>query len=318
MLTSMFNRQYITKNWTFLGCLSAAASVWIVVIILLAAFGSGMQWFGVFVSLMLLSFLYVGIVVWANNRRLSRRKVALDMFIERHALSRPNELEARNFVQTLGAIDQLHDARDQKIVALVRGDDWEYADFHYNLYGQLRGGEYVRARVYYGIMSTALPRRLPNVFFDSKRARRRQFRFHFSKSQIHSLEGDFDKFFVTYFPEGYTIDSMSFISPDVMWAMRRAADYDIEIYGDRLFLYGPLYDVEKQIPDMAAKIAPIKKELLDNILTYRDDRLPFAEGRQRVTGAAASLKLSKFWSIVTVIILALAVLLRIAAVAFDS
>jgi len=41
---------------------------------------------------------------------------------------------------------------------------------------------------------------------------------------------------------------MSFITPDVMWAMRIAAMYDIEIVGNRLYLYGPLQDFEAGRP----------------------------------------------------------------------
>jgi Flp pilus assembly protein TadB len=80
-----------------------------------------------------------------------------------------------------------------------------------------------------------------------------------------------------------------------MLALQEAVDYDIEIVGNRVFLYGPLYDPAQQIPDMAAKLQKIKKELLDNILTYRDERLPFADGRQRVSIKGMSLKISRFW-----------------------
>ena len=95
---------------------------------------------------------------------------------------------------------------------------------------------------------------------------------------------------------------MSFISPDVMWALREAANYDIEIFEDRLFLYGPLYDPVQEIPDMYQKGMEIKKQLLDNITTYRDERVPFDQGRQRVSGGGISLRLSVFWKVLSTVV----------------
>jgi len=252
--------------------------------------------------------------VLLNKYNLSQRNKLIAQTIAKHPeYTRVEDKgDAWWFRDQLGAIDNLHGARDPKMTNVISTPEWTYGDFTYNLYGQLKNGEYVKARVYYGVMTAQLPRELPNVFFDSKKARRRQFRLHFAKEQRHSLEGDFDKFFVTYFPDGYTIDSMSFISPEVMWAMREARDYDIEIYKNRLFLYGPLFDPEQQLKDMSAKILEIKKQLIDNATTYRDERLPFDQGRKRVAAKAVSLKISKFWKYVSIASVAGYIALRIA------
>lgn len=272
---------------------------------------SGSVWgIGTLLVLMVLSSVYIFVMPAVNARRLDRRSAQLANFATKHKLRYAGDREAVQFRDSLGAIDQLHNVREPRINNLIVGDDWEYADFTYNVYGRMRGGEYLRARVHYGVASTKLPRRLPHMFFDSKKTHGRQFRLHFAKKQRHSLEGGFDKFFTTYFPSGYTIDSLSIISPDVMWVMKQAADYDIEIYGDRLFLYGPLYDPDEQLPDMAAKIKRIKKELLDNILTYRDERLSFEHGRKWVAGKGASLQIGKFWQIVSIITAILLLILR--------
>jgi hypothetical protein len=132
-------------------------------------------------------------------------------------------------------------------------------------------------------MSVKLPRKLPHVIFDSKKSRGRQFRFFIDADQKHSLEGNFDQYFTTYFPKLYRVDSLSFITPDVMHAMIAASEYDIEILDDQLFIYGSLDDPNQQIEAMALKIGAIKKELLDNILTYRDERLAFDDGRRTVS-----------------------------------
>lgn len=210
------------------------------------------------------------------------------------------------------SLTEMHGVRDTTYSNILIDKEWQYCDFSYSTYRKLKSGEYKAATHYYSVITTQLPRSLPNVVFDSLKQRRRQFRFHFAKSQLHHLEGDFDKHFATYFPRGYTVDSMSFISPDVMWALREAEDYDVEIVGDRLFLYGSLLgSAEAQLDDMHTKLMDIKKQLLDNILTYRDERLPMEIGRQRVSAMAMELKRSKFWKYVSIALLVLYVLIQI-------
>lgn len=191
--------------------------------------------------------------------------------------------------------------RDAQFTNCIDAGSWKYGEFSYAVYRNTRSGEQKVETVYYGVMAAELPRTLPNVFFDSKKARGRQFRFHFAGSQIHSLEGDFDQFFVTYFPAEYAIDSMSFITPEVMWAMREAADYDIEIAGNQLFLYAPVYHDENRLQDMAERLLKVKEKLLHNIVTYRDERLPVSEGRQAVAAQGIKLQRSKFMERVTIV-----------------
>lgn len=300
-------RRFITKTGTFSGNL-----MWpflLVIVVAVAQNRTGWAWLW---WLPLGAVVLVGLQVLINRYLLKRRDADVAAFAERHGF-KLNQVRQSAFGRGLGAIDDLRGARDKKIKNLIEGPGWIYGDFSYNLYRKTKHGEYKAATVYYGFMMAGLPRALPNVFFDSIKARRRQFRFHFARDQRHSLEGDFDRHFVTYFPADYTIDSMSFISPDVMWALRAASDYDVEIVENCLFLYGPLYDPEAQVTDMAAKITAIKKELLDNITTYRDERLPYAEGRQRVAPLGASLKRSRFWAIVTTVFIILYILAQLAA-----
>jgi hypothetical protein len=172
----------------------------------------------------------------------------------------------------------------------VTAPGWTYADWSYDHYERTKNGEYKAATIYYAVMSAKLPRIMPNVFFDSKSERGRQFKTKFAADQRHSLEGDFDQYFDTYFPTDYTIDSLSFITPDVMLALRDAAEYDIEIVQDRVLLYGPVYVDAAQLDDMAAKLMAIQAQLAENARTYRDDRLPGEAGRQTVTPLGMSLQ----------------------------
>lgn len=303
----------ITKSRTFLGYIFGWA-FWCLTLLFYVStyFFRGDEdeavWFLVVIPAgLLLAFLF-----WYRKKRLLKeRTVALAAYATQHQLQVVPPVDTGQYLSNIGALDELHNARNSKVWNVMKGDDWVYCDFSYDIYRRTRRGEYRAGTIYYGVMSSTLPRSLPHVFFDSKTARRRQFRFHFARSQRHVLEGGFDKYFDTYFPPGYTIDSMSFISPDVMWQLKEAADYDIEIIGNQLLLYGPLYAPEQQLPDMSAKIKRIKKELLDNILTYRDERLPGEQGRQQVAALGAKLKGSRFWKIVSVVTVVLYIIGRI-------
>lgn len=201
--------------------------------------------------------------------------------------------------------------RDMKYKNYIMAEDWSYVDFSYMIYQQNKNGEEKVAEIYYGVMATQLPRPLPNVLFDSKALQGSQFARIFDKKQLHQLEGNFNEAFDVYFPENYTIDSLSFINPDVMLALLEAKDYEIEIIGDQLLMYGPLHvDGAAQIRDMSHKLAAIKKELLDYILTYRDQRLPYKVGKQgeiHVTGQFLKRRGERIWISLAIIAIYLAV-----------
>ena len=60
----------------------------------------------------------------------------------------------------------------------------------------------------------------------------------FARSQRLSLEGDFDRYFSMYCPEGYETDALYLFTPDIMARfIDNAAALDVEIVDDWLFLY---------------------------------------------------------------------------------
>lgn len=196
-------------------------------------------------------------------------------------------------------------------IDFLASPSWVYFDFSYSKYRHAKYSEYKSADVFYGVMEMPLARTMPNVFFDSKKARHRQFRFVFQHKQIHHLEGDFDKFFTTYFPQNYEIDTMSFITPDVMQALKAAADYDVEIIGDTLFMYGPILELDSQLAEMSSKLQAIKNALAITTANYHDDRLPEAVGWHQVTTEGSFLKRSRFWTYVNIGFVVLYVSIRI-------
>lgn len=213
---------------------------------------------------------------------------------------------------TSGAIYGLGE-REKNFQNFVGSKEWSYVEYSYGVYSSSSGNFQYRDRTsYYSIMYVELPRILPNVFFDSKSATKQQFKLLFDQKQLHSLEGNFDKYFATYFPEDYTIDGLSFITPEVMETLIEAADYDIEICGNRLYLYGRLMEPVYQLADMETKINRIKDKLLNNIVTYRDQRIAYEDGRKTVSLSAQKLRRPRSLpAIVTVVVIAIWLIIQL-------
>lgn len=202
-----------------------------------------------------------------------------------------------------------------KFFNAISGKEWRYGDHLYEIHEKTKHGSYKAVNVYYSVLEIDMPRRLPNILFDTHKSHKRQFRTYFDKSQIHSLEGNFDQHFTTYFPKFYTIDALAIITPEVMQTMIAADQYDIEIVGDKLYLYGPLVPA-KLLPDMVKKGLAVRDTLMNNVVTYRDERLAGNEGRARVTMHGAQLRENPYRGWQTILI-GLA-LLAVAAFAFKE
>jgi hypothetical protein len=206
--------------------------------------------------------------------------------------------------------------RDLQTDNYIRTADWSYTDLSYAVYQQTRNGEYKQATIYYAVMAAELPRVLPNVLFASRQDGSRQFKAKFAADQRHQLEGDFNDYFDTYFAEGYTIDSMSFITPDVMQALVAADKYDIEIVSNALLLYGPMSEADAQLQEMSRLIAAIKQTLLVTVADYRDERLPEDIGSQTVTAQGMFLKQRQVHFTVGAAVVIIYVLVRIGLAVF--
>src|SRR5690606_30290463 len=94
----------------------------------------------------------------------------------------------------------------------------------------------------YGYIRIKLPRRLPHMLLDAKGnnflGRFSNLPSSFRKDQVVSLEGDFDKYFTLYAPNGYDTDVRYVFTPDIMQlVIDTAASYDVEVIDDNLYLY---------------------------------------------------------------------------------
>ncbi len=136
-----------------------------------------------------------------------------------------------------GAIFQLGSSR-QSVDHLV-SDSGRFFDF--GNYRYTTGSGKNRSTRTWGFLAFNLDRRLPHMMLDSK-ANNTFFGTNlpaaFDKSQILSLEGDFDKSFTLYCPREYERDALYVFTPDLMALLiDEAAPFDVEIIDDWMFVY---------------------------------------------------------------------------------
>ncbi|HRJ06148.1 MAG TPA: hypothetical protein PK096_01105 [Candidatus Saccharibacteria bacterium] len=182
----------------------------------------------------------------------------------------------------------------QRSLGTIAGKGWSLDCYAHTVYGEVKGGRYAVRHVYYSVLRLDLPRELPNIFFDSHKSHGRQLQFRVDNAQRMRFEGNFDTFFTTYSPFRYEIDTLAFITPEVMQAMIAASEYDIELHGRYLYLYGPLLPL-KDLDTMVRKAINIHSSLMNNIVTYRDERTTPTTGRHTVDISARNLVKNHFW-----------------------
>ncbi|SIN95307.1 hypothetical protein [Agromyces cerinus] len=94
----------------------------------------------------------------------------------------------------------------------------------------------------WGYIAVALDRPVPHMLLDA-RANDRVFSSlpsAFARSQVLSLEGDFDRHFTLYAPSAYERDALYVFTPDLMALLiDEAAGWDVELVDRWLFLYAP-------------------------------------------------------------------------------
>jgi hypothetical protein len=155
---------------------------------------------------------------------------------------------------------------------------------------------------YYTIFQARLVRQLPHVVFDSKQANGSQFKTVYAQTQRLSLEGNFDTYFDTYVPETYNIDTLSFITPEVMEELLAARGYDIELVDNKLFCFGPLTALE-DLAEFRQIGLRLQAGLNDNVKTYKDDRLAGQARNAETTVFARSLLKNPLFELIPIAML---------------
>jgi hypothetical protein len=101
-------------------------------------------------------------------------------------------------------------------------------------------------RIYTRVYEVRLPKRFPHIFLATRRASGGKlltnFKRHFDDDQRLMLEGNFEDMFIAYTHRRTVSDALSFLAPNVMVTLIDSNEvYNIEIIGDKLYLYSETY-----------------------------------------------------------------------------
>jgi hypothetical protein len=137
---------------------------------------------------------------------------------------------------------------------MLLGDGWldgrvETANYRYSI--TTGSGKNRHTRVYrWAYLVVQLDRHLPQLVLDAVQNDHRVLGIGasnlpatFSSAQRLGLEGDFDRYFRLYVPEGYERDALYVLTPDLMALLvdqaGTGAALDVEVVDDRIYFYAP-------------------------------------------------------------------------------
>lgn len=142
-----------------------------------------------------------------------------------------------------------------------------------------------------------LPRALPHLMIDARS--NGTLRSLLPSTQRLSLEGDFDRYFTAYVPQGYERDALQLLTPDVMVCLiDHGRQWDIEIIDDRLVVASRRFRRRSDRSDVTALLLfseLIGAELGHQVANYTDSRAE--QPRTQVASAGRRLRLrSAAWT----------------------
>ena len=228
---------------------------------------------------MVLPLVFIGVVAVAivftsvlGQRKRRERWYRLDRFARANGMT----FEPQHAAPPLpGMIFSIGDSR--VATDLVRGHRPRFVEFAN--YRYVTGSGKNRTTHNWGYVAVKLDVPLPHMVLDAK-GNNAVFGSNlpaaFKSSQRLSLEGDFDRYFSLYCPEGYERDALYLFTPDIMARfIDNAAALDVEIVDDWLYLYAkrPLSTLD---PATWAWLFSAVGALLDKFAQWarwRDDRL---------------------------------------------
>jgi hypothetical protein len=231
--------------------------------------------------------LAIGIVaVFAAHRSTATRMLRLDRFARANGMSYQPRLESPALPGMIFSAGHSRLATD-----LVRGDQPRFVEFAN--YRYTTGSGKNKTTHTWGYVAVKLDVPLPHIVLDAT-GNNGIFGSNlpqvFGKDQRLGLEGDFDRYFALYCPEGYERDALYLFTPDIMARfIDNAAALDVEIVDDWLFLYAKR-DFSTLDPATWAWLFSVVGALLDKFAQWsrwRDERLAAAAIPDAATAPAA-------------------------------
>jgi hypothetical protein len=154
-----------------------------------------------------------------------------------------------------------------------------------------------------GIMHFKLTRHMPHVLIQSVGYRMYQnIATELSPSQGMQFEGDFNKYFTTYAPQGYQRDALYFLTPELMVILiDQGKDYTFELVDDNLFIYGKTIDFSKKglqitMEKLLTVAQNFSDEFNDNTHRYTDGRVHGSSQMNAVALEGQRLKKGVTWT----------------------
>ncbi|MCR2783077.1 MULTISPECIES: hypothetical protein [unclassified Microbacterium] len=220
----------------------------------------------------------VGIAVlgmFISERRAAARRYRLDRFARANGMSYVPEVAGKRLpgmIFDIGSSRQSHD--------VVRGQEPRFVEFANYVYTTGSGKH--RRTHRWGYVAVKLDVPLPHIVLDATGNNSllgSNLPTTYRKDQRLSLEGDFDRHFALYCPEGYEPDALYLFTPDVMARfIDNAAALDVEIVDDWLFLYTkrPVSSTDPETWAWLFGAVGAVLDKLDQWERWRDDRLQTA------------------------------------------
>ena len=205
----------------------------IAAIAITASIRSGIPMFGLPFLLFLGVFAVIGIVAFLSHRRKRVARYRLSRFAVANGMTYEDQVKNPPLP---GMIFQLGNSRQAN--QLVRGHTPRFVEFGNYQYTVKSGKNSTTYK--WGYVAVRLDVPLPNIVLDAlgNNGFGSNLPASFRKDQRLSLEGDFDRYFTLYCPEGYERDALYLFTPDIMARfVDNAAQLDVEIVDDWLFLY---------------------------------------------------------------------------------
>jgi hypothetical protein len=137
----------------------------------------------------------------------------------------------------------------------------------------------------WGFMALSLERRLPHMLLDSIQNNTWMLSglaAGLDRTQVLSLEGDFDRSFTLYCPPHYETDALYVFTPDLMaLCIDQVAPFDVEIVDDWMFVYAPRgfrMDDPALLDRLFRIIDVVGAKALTRTRRYRDEKATTAAG----------------------------------------
>lgn len=218
---------------------------------------------------------FISIVLLGLGQKVAKK---VSVFLRASAFARSNGFTATKGLKDPGYPGFIFSIGDTKNALSIVEGNYKNHGFKVFNYSYMEGNGKDRDEYNKGVIIVKLPRKVPNVVFDSKANNifgMSTLGTSFSGSQKFTFEGDFNKHFDVYAPQNYGRDVLYFMTPELMALLvDEAGNYDIEVVDDNLFFYAPEFDFKKlQLQSIFKLIANLGGEFSDNTQRYADERV---------------------------------------------